>query len=302
MTMLEVLCLCFQQPTRTHAERKPVPGDYQYPFLFFSHLAPYCRQSLLLSSQKNSVLPPLCVSIWCKSTKPRAARAYSMYLSRSFIHSDAPRADTPVVATRSYLCSLQTLTMFQARTVFFHPHESPRYLTHAGRPQDAIKLLQLISPSLLFTHELVLPRLLLQTSFRRNRFQLQVNLQQATALRILTPHDQSLIMRQRERRPIVAIPHQNSMCLRIHLRNRCWKTLLQPLLNPYLAMIFILLSSVRNLLRLVGHSYTSQKYVALCLGGWDGHCGPSEIGSWWYWHLSRWGQRHLCGWRDLRCP
>ena len=45
----------------------------------------------------------------------------------------------------SYLCSLQTLTMFLARMVFFRLHESPRYLVHAGRPQDAIKSLQLIS-------------------------------------------------------------------------------------------------------------------------------------------------------------
>lgn len=35
--------------------------------------------------------------------------------------------------------------MFLARLVFFRLHESPRYLVHAGRPQDAIKSLQLIS-------------------------------------------------------------------------------------------------------------------------------------------------------------
>ena len=35
--------------------------------------------------------------------------------------------------------------MFLARIVFFRLHESPRYLVHAGRPQDAIKSLQLIS-------------------------------------------------------------------------------------------------------------------------------------------------------------
>ena len=35
--------------------------------------------------------------------------------------------------------------MFLARMVFFRLHESPRYLVHAGRPQDAIKSLQLIS-------------------------------------------------------------------------------------------------------------------------------------------------------------
>ena len=39
----------------------------------------------------------------------------------------------------------QTLTMFLARMVFFHLHESPRYLVHAGRPQDALKSLQMIS-------------------------------------------------------------------------------------------------------------------------------------------------------------
>ena len=35
--------------------------------------------------------------------------------------------------------------MFLARMVFFRLHESPRYLVHAGRPQDAIKSLQSIS-------------------------------------------------------------------------------------------------------------------------------------------------------------
>jgi len=35
--------------------------------------------------------------------------------------------------------------MFLARMVFFRLHESPRYLVHAGRPQDALKSLQMIS-------------------------------------------------------------------------------------------------------------------------------------------------------------
>lgn len=35
--------------------------------------------------------------------------------------------------------------MFLARIVFFRLHESPRYLVHAGRPQEAIESLQLIS-------------------------------------------------------------------------------------------------------------------------------------------------------------
>ncbi|KAH8981894.1 MFS general substrate transporter [Lactarius akahatsu] len=38
-----------------------------------------------------------------------------------------------------------TLTMFIARIVFFRLHESPRYLVHAGRPQDALESLQMIS-------------------------------------------------------------------------------------------------------------------------------------------------------------
>ncbi|KIK69824.1 hypothetical protein GYMLUDRAFT_151542 [Collybiopsis luxurians FD-317 M1] len=40
---------------------------------------------------------------------------------------------------------LITLSMFLARMVFFRLHESPRYLVHAGRPQEAIESLQLIS-------------------------------------------------------------------------------------------------------------------------------------------------------------
>lgn len=40
---------------------------------------------------------------------------------------------------------LITLTMFLARIVFFRLHESPRYLVHAGRPQDALESLQMIS-------------------------------------------------------------------------------------------------------------------------------------------------------------
>ena len=35
--------------------------------------------------------------------------------------------------------------MFLARMVFFRLYESPRYLVHAGRPQDAVKSLQSIS-------------------------------------------------------------------------------------------------------------------------------------------------------------
>ncbi|CDO69845.1 hypothetical protein BN946_scf184884.g4 [Trametes cinnabarina] len=38
-----------------------------------------------------------------------------------------------------------TLTMFLARIVFFRLHESPRFLVHAGRPEEAIESLQLIS-------------------------------------------------------------------------------------------------------------------------------------------------------------
>jgi len=40
---------------------------------------------------------------------------------------------------------LQTLAMFLGRVVFFRLHESPRYLVHAGRPQDAVDALQRIS-------------------------------------------------------------------------------------------------------------------------------------------------------------
>ncbi|KAF8644666.1 hypothetical protein AX16_008326 [Volvariella volvacea WC 439] len=40
---------------------------------------------------------------------------------------------------------LITLTMFLARIVFFRLHESPRYLVHAGRPQEALESLQMIS-------------------------------------------------------------------------------------------------------------------------------------------------------------
>jgi hypothetical protein len=39
----------------------------------------------------------------------------------------------------------QTLSMFLARMVFFRLHESPRYLVHAGRAQEALESLQLIS-------------------------------------------------------------------------------------------------------------------------------------------------------------
>jgi len=40
---------------------------------------------------------------------------------------------------------LITLSMFLARIAFFRLHESPRYLVHAGRPQEAVESLQLIS-------------------------------------------------------------------------------------------------------------------------------------------------------------
>ncbi|KAF9443350.1 hypothetical protein P691DRAFT_809102, partial [Macrolepiota fuliginosa MF-IS2] len=38
-----------------------------------------------------------------------------------------------------------TLSMFLAQIVFFRLHESPRYLVHAGRPQEAVKSLQMNS-------------------------------------------------------------------------------------------------------------------------------------------------------------
>ncbi len=41
--------------------------------------------------------------------------------------------------------AIQTLLMFCARMVFFRLHESPRYLVHAGRHQEAVQSLQLIS-------------------------------------------------------------------------------------------------------------------------------------------------------------
>ena len=41
--------------------------------------------------------------------------------------------------------TIQTLSMFLARIVFFRLHESPRYLVHAGRAQEALESLQLIS-------------------------------------------------------------------------------------------------------------------------------------------------------------
>jgi hypothetical protein len=63
---------------------------------------------------------------------------YSTYLDRSVIYSNASRVN-------ALTFSLQTLTMFLARMVFFRLHESPRYLVHAGRPQDAIRSLQMIS-------------------------------------------------------------------------------------------------------------------------------------------------------------
>ncbi|KAI0346052.1 MFS general substrate transporter [Trametopsis cervina] len=41
--------------------------------------------------------------------------------------------------------ALLTLFMFGARIIFFRLHESPRYLVHAGRPQEALESLQMIS-------------------------------------------------------------------------------------------------------------------------------------------------------------
>lgn len=48
-----------------------------------------------------------------------------------------------MISLSSYF--LQTFMMFLARIVFFRLHESPRYLVHAGRPQEAIESLQMIS-------------------------------------------------------------------------------------------------------------------------------------------------------------
>jgi hypothetical protein len=48
-------------------------------------------------------------------------------------------------AERYLLTFMQTLSMFIARMVFFRLHESPRYLVHAGRAQEALESLQMIS-------------------------------------------------------------------------------------------------------------------------------------------------------------
>ena len=102
---------------------------------------------------------------------------------------------------------------------------------------------------------------------------------QTLALKFLSPHNELCVNGRR--------PNQchtrNSKCLRIHIRKRCWKTWLQLLLaNPY----FILFGSIEKPLLLVGHPYTSK-------GGWDGRCALGGIRSWYYWHLSGWGQRYL---------
>ncbi|TFK63042.1 MFS general substrate transporter [Pluteus cervinus] len=44
-----------------------------------------------------------------------------------------------------FTLGLITLGMFLARIVFFRLYESPRYLVHAGRPQEALESLQMIS-------------------------------------------------------------------------------------------------------------------------------------------------------------
>lgn len=68
-------------------------------------------------------------------------------------HSCPPNKDDPCDVNtenqgwRYLLLSLAILTflLFVARMVFFRLYESPRYLVHAGRPQEAIESLQLIS-------------------------------------------------------------------------------------------------------------------------------------------------------------
>lgn len=65
---------------------------------------------------------------------PRSPRQYPVHSLRLF--TSRTQADTRC---------LQTLVMFLARIAFFRLHESPRYLVHAGRHQEAIESLQMIS-------------------------------------------------------------------------------------------------------------------------------------------------------------
>ena len=58
-------------------------------------------------------------------------------------HSSYARVYSPSTLPLTVLC--QTLCMFLARILFFRLHESPRYLVHAGRHQEALENLQLIS-------------------------------------------------------------------------------------------------------------------------------------------------------------
>ncbi|THH29107.1 hypothetical protein EUX98_g5071 [Antrodiella citrinella] len=67
-------------------------------------------------------------------------------------HSCPPAPEACDVASQNMgwkylliILGLITLSMFIARMVFFRLHESPRYLVHAGRPQEAVESLQLIS-------------------------------------------------------------------------------------------------------------------------------------------------------------
>ncbi|KAF8527425.1 MFS general substrate transporter [Hysterangium stoloniferum] len=65
-------------------------------------------------------------------------------------HSCAPGAQCPSELNMGWkymliILALMTLSMFIARVVFFRLQESPRYLVHTGRPQDAVLSLRKIS-------------------------------------------------------------------------------------------------------------------------------------------------------------
>lgn len=120
---------------RTYAQWKTIFGHCAISILFLRVC--YCSRH---RAARNS--EPLVPTSSCVMRCRHAEHGVEIPSGRTWYFG---ASDTAYLQMRRSSQSVQTLVMFCARMVFFRLHESPRYLVHAGRHQEAIESLQMIS-------------------------------------------------------------------------------------------------------------------------------------------------------------
>ncbi len=89
------------------------------------------------SGGTGQLLPGTCIRFRAESALRCGKAEYGMEIP--ILHFDSGGGScSALLSERSGGNSIQTVFMFVARLFLFTLHESPRYLVHAGRPQDAV--------------------------------------------------------------------------------------------------------------------------------------------------------------------